>query len=109
MAETMKGLKRTHYCGVLRPSDEGKDVTVCGLSLIHICYYNIAIPNFPLRGISLSAYRHFCTQVPQVIDRHFILRKGTGFIRTDDIGTSQCFYRRQFLDQCVLFSHFLYR
>ena len=30
MAETMKGLKRTHYCGVLRPSDEGKDVTVCG-------------------------------------------------------------------------------
>lgn len=30
MAETMTGLKRTHYCGVLRPADEGKEVTVCG-------------------------------------------------------------------------------
>ncbi len=30
MAETMKGLKRTHYCGTLRPADEGKEVIVCG-------------------------------------------------------------------------------
>ncbi len=30
MAETMKGMKRTHYCGVLRPCDEGKEVIVCG-------------------------------------------------------------------------------
>ena len=31
MAETMKGLKRTHYCGELREeSDAGKEITVCG-------------------------------------------------------------------------------
>ena len=30
MAETMKGLKRTHYCGQLRLEDAGKEVTVCG-------------------------------------------------------------------------------
>ena len=30
MAETMKGLQRTHYCGVLRAGDEGKEVVVCG-------------------------------------------------------------------------------
>jgi aspartyl-tRNA synthetase len=30
MAEFMTGMKRTHYCGVLRSSDEGKKVTVCG-------------------------------------------------------------------------------
>ncbi len=26
----MKGLQRTHYCGVLRAGDEGKEVVVCG-------------------------------------------------------------------------------
>ncbi len=30
MAEFMTGLKRTHYCGDLRVSDVGKEVTVCG-------------------------------------------------------------------------------
>lgn len=30
MAEFMTGLKRTNYCGDLRLSDEGKEVTVCG-------------------------------------------------------------------------------
>lgn len=30
MAEFMTGLKRTHYCGDLRLSDVGKEVTVCG-------------------------------------------------------------------------------
>ena len=30
MAEFMTGLKRTHYCGELRLSDAGKEVTVCG-------------------------------------------------------------------------------
>lgn len=30
MAETLKGLKRTHYCGDLRATDEGAEVTVCG-------------------------------------------------------------------------------
>lgn len=30
MAEFMKGLKRTHYCGALRSADIGKEVTVCG-------------------------------------------------------------------------------
>ena len=30
MAEFMNGLKRTHYCGVLRIADAGKEVTVCG-------------------------------------------------------------------------------
>ena len=30
MAEFMSGLKRTHYCGVLRSTDAGKEVTVCG-------------------------------------------------------------------------------
>ena len=30
MAEFMSGLKRTHYCGVLRNADAGKEVTVCG-------------------------------------------------------------------------------
>lgn len=30
MAETLKGLKRTHYCGDLRATDEGAEVTACG-------------------------------------------------------------------------------
>lgn len=30
MAEFMTGLKRTHYCGTLRASDIGSEVTVCG-------------------------------------------------------------------------------
>ena len=30
MAETIKGLKRTHYCGELRPSDIGKEAVVFG-------------------------------------------------------------------------------
>ena len=30
MAESMKGMKRTNYCGDLRDSDIGKNVTVCG-------------------------------------------------------------------------------
>ena len=30
MAEFMTGLKRTHYCGDLRISDVGSEVTVCG-------------------------------------------------------------------------------
>ena len=30
MAETLKGLKRSHYCGDLRAADEGAEVTVCG-------------------------------------------------------------------------------
>ncbi len=30
MAEFMSGMKRTHYCGVLRSAEEGKEVTVCG-------------------------------------------------------------------------------
>ena len=30
MAEYMTGLKRTHYCGDLRISDVGREVTVCG-------------------------------------------------------------------------------
>lgn len=30
MAESIKGLKRTHYCGELRLSDSGKEVTVFG-------------------------------------------------------------------------------
>lgn len=30
MAETLKGLKRTDYCGVFRKEDAGRDVTVCG-------------------------------------------------------------------------------
>ena len=30
MAEFMTGLKRTHYCGALRPADIGKEVVVCG-------------------------------------------------------------------------------
>ncbi len=30
MAEYMKGLKRTNYCGELRLADEGREVTVCG-------------------------------------------------------------------------------
>ena len=28
--DTMQGLKRTHYCGTLRPADEGKRIVVCG-------------------------------------------------------------------------------
>ncbi len=30
MADTMTGLKRTHYCGDLRISDAGAEITVCG-------------------------------------------------------------------------------
>ena len=30
MAETITGLKRTHYCGTLRPSDIGKEAVVFG-------------------------------------------------------------------------------
>jgi aspartyl-tRNA synthetase len=30
MAEFMDGFKRTHYCGVLRSADAGKEVCVCG-------------------------------------------------------------------------------
>ena len=30
MAEFMTGLKRSHYCGELRLSDVGNEVTVCG-------------------------------------------------------------------------------
>lgn len=30
MAETIQGLKRTHYCGVLREADAGKEVTLFG-------------------------------------------------------------------------------
>ena len=30
MAEFMTGLKRSDYCGTLRPSDTGRNVTVCG-------------------------------------------------------------------------------
>ena len=30
MAEFMEGMKRTHYCGVLRADDAGREVTVCG-------------------------------------------------------------------------------
>ncbi len=30
MAETLKGLKRTDYCGVFRKEDAGREVTVCG-------------------------------------------------------------------------------
>ena len=30
MAETMKGLKRSHYCGTLREENEGEEVVVCG-------------------------------------------------------------------------------
>lgn len=30
MAETLRGWKRSHYCGDLRTSDEGAEVTVCG-------------------------------------------------------------------------------
>lgn len=30
MAETMIGLKRTHYCGDLRLEDVGKEITICG-------------------------------------------------------------------------------
>ncbi len=30
MAEFLTGLKRTHYCGVLRPTEIGQEVVVCG-------------------------------------------------------------------------------
>ena len=30
MAESLKGLKRSHYCGTLRAANEGETVTVCG-------------------------------------------------------------------------------
>ena len=30
MAETMEGMKRTHYCGTVRSADIGKEITVCG-------------------------------------------------------------------------------
>lgn len=30
MAETLRGLKRTDYCGVFREEDAGREVTVCG-------------------------------------------------------------------------------
>ena len=30
MADTMQGLKRTHYCAALRDTDAGAEVTVCG-------------------------------------------------------------------------------
>ncbi len=30
MAETLRGLKRTDYCGVFRKEDAGREVTVCG-------------------------------------------------------------------------------
>ena len=30
MAESMKGLKRSCYCGEPRESDAGKEITVCG-------------------------------------------------------------------------------
>ena len=30
MAEFMTGLKRSHYCGDLRITDVGNEVTVCG-------------------------------------------------------------------------------
>ena len=30
MAESLKGLKRTRYCGTFRPCDEGKEAVICG-------------------------------------------------------------------------------
>ena len=30
MADTMKGLKRTHYCGTVTPEMIGREVVVCG-------------------------------------------------------------------------------
>ena len=30
MADTMQGLKRTHYCAALSEADAGAEVTVCG-------------------------------------------------------------------------------
>lgn len=36
MAESMKGLKRTHRCAELSEVNAGETVTVMGLSLIHI-------------------------------------------------------------------------